>query len=120
MAGLPIPGVDAPATGGLPIKPDTESETITSSDLRDEYGAFKRQAARFKIYQYTAQAKETYPNGGGTEISIGSKVDGKQVKDIIWTVTSPTRKRTAGCWRIRTCRTPRSSSKATKAGNCRQ
>lgn len=29
MAGLPIPGVDPPATGGLPIKPDTESETIT-------------------------------------------------------------------------------------------
>lgn len=73
MAGLPIPGVDPPATGGLPIKPDTESETITSSDLRDEYGAFKRQAARFTIYQYTAQAKETIPSEAVRKYRSGSR-----------------------------------------------
>ena len=96
MAGLPIPGNNTPATGGLPIRPETESETITSSDLRDENGAFKRQAARFRVYQYTAQAQESYPNGGGTEISIGSKVDGKAVKDIIWTVHLANKK--ANCY----------------------
>lgn len=96
MAGLPIPGVPAPATGGLPIKPETESETITSSDLRDEHGAFKRQAARFRIFQYAAQGKEAYPNGGGTEVSIGSDVDGKKVKDIVWTVHLANKK--ANCY----------------------
>jgi hypothetical protein len=96
MAALPIPGLASPATGGLPIRPDTESDTITSSDLRDENGAFKRQAARFKIYQYTPQPREAYPNGGGMEISIGSKVDGKQVADIIWTVHLANKK--ANCY----------------------
>lgn len=86
MAGLPIPGTEGVATGGLPIKPGTEADTITSSDLRDAQGAFKRQAARFRIYQYPAQSEESYPNGGGTEIQIGSMVDGNQVVDIIWTV----------------------------------
>ena len=60
--------------------------TITSSGLRDANGNFKRQAARFKIYQYEEQAFESYPNGGGTEITLGSVVDGKTVADIIWTV----------------------------------
>ena len=75
-------------TGGLPIRPGTEDTTITSSDLRDASQAFKRQAARFKIYQYPAQTgPETYPNGlTPTEITIGSVVDEKTVTDIIWTV----------------------------------
>lgn len=86
MAGLPIPGTEGVATGGLPIKPGTEAETIASSDLRDANGGFKRQAARFRIFQYPEQARESYPNGGGTEIQIGSVVDGNTVVDIIWTV----------------------------------
>lgn len=85
MAGLPVSQDDL-TTGGLPIKPGTESETITSSDLRDANKAFKRQAARFRIFQYPKQDKETYPNGGGTEIQLGCTVNGKKVTDIIWTV----------------------------------
>lgn len=84
MAGLPVEG--GKTTGGLPIRPGTESETITSSELRDRNGAFKRQAARFRIFQYEKQEAEAYPNGGGSEITIGSRVDGKRIKDIIWTV----------------------------------
>lgn len=85
VAGLPK--WDQPGAGGLPIKPDKE-ETITSSDLRDDTPdhKFKRQAARFKIYQYPNVTKESYPNGGGKEIKIGSTVNGKTVTDIIWTV----------------------------------
>ena len=45
MAGLPLKEGD-PATGGLPIKPGTESEPITSSDLRDKNGALKRHPHR--------------------------------------------------------------------------
>jgi len=86
MAGLPLAEGD-PATGGLPIRPGTESQTITSSDLRDRNGAFKRQAARFRVYEYPrVQGEETYPNGGGREIGIGSTVDGKKVVDVVWTV----------------------------------
>ena len=86
-AGLPLPD-GGKTTGGLPIKKDTESQTITSSDIRDGNGAFKRQAARFKIYQYPAQAgPESYPNGlSATEITIGSSVGKKVVQDIIWMV----------------------------------
>ncbi|MDI5986449.1 LodA/GoxA family CTQ-dependent oxidase [Halomonas sp. M4R5S39] len=73
--------------GGLPIKPGTEDETITSSDLRDAKGALKRQASRFKIYAYTDQTTERYPMGvDGTEIRIGSQIDGKTVTNIVWTV----------------------------------
>ena len=84
-----IPG-DPDQTGGLPIDPATGNTTITSSGLRDsttETG-FKRQAARFRIYQYPeATAAETYPNGlTATEITIGSVIDGKTVSKIIWTV----------------------------------
>lgn len=86
QAALPVPG-DSTTTGGLPIKPGTENDTITSADLRDASGALKRQAARFKIYAYPAQTTETYPMGvTGTEIRIGSQVDGKTVTDIVWTV----------------------------------
>jgi hypothetical protein len=84
MAGQPING--GSALGGLPIKPGTESDTINSSDVRDANGAFKRQAARFKIFKYPAQSEESYPNGGGVEVKIGSVVDGLTVKDIVWTV----------------------------------
>ncbi len=87
MAGIDIPGQTM--KGGLPIQPGTEHSTIMSSDLRDASGKLKRQAARFRIYQYDfpdQHSIETYPNGGGHEIQIGSKVDGKRVKDIVWTV----------------------------------
>jgi hypothetical protein len=84
-AGLPLPGQpDNPARGGLPINPDTDA-TITSKDLRDASGAFKRQAARFRIFQYAGGSAQSYPSGQGTEITIGSNVNGKTVKDIIWT-----------------------------------
>ena len=85
MAGIPGPGPSAP-TGGLPIKSGTESEPITSADLRDRYGALKRQAARFRVFQYPAEAKARYPSGAGTEVRIGSQVDGKRVVDVVWTV----------------------------------
>ena len=85
MAGLPVDG-DARVTGGLPIVPGTDAQTITSADLRDRNGALKRQAARFRIYQYPRLDHEHYPTGAGTEIVIGSAVDGKTVKDVIWTV----------------------------------
>jgi hypothetical protein len=85
MAGQPVEA-GAAAWGGLPIKPGTESETITSNDLRDANGAFKRQAARFRVFQYPAETPETYPNGGGVEIKIGSVIDGLAVTNIIWTV----------------------------------
>lgn len=85
-AGLPLPGEpDNSARGGLPINPDT-NKTITSKDLRDANGAFKRQAARFRIFQYSNDQSASYPTGQGTEIQIGSTVNGKKVKDIIWTV----------------------------------
>ncbi|WP_299817316.1 LodA/GoxA family CTQ-dependent oxidase [uncultured Roseibium sp.] len=84
MAGLPLGTGEK--TGGIPIRPGTESDTITSSELRDNTGAFKRQAARFKIFQYPETGSESYPTGQGTEIKIGSKVDGKTVTNIVWTV----------------------------------
>jgi hypothetical protein len=85
-AGLPLPGQpDNPARGGLPINPATDA-TITSKDLRDADGGFKRQAARFRIFQYPNQNPGTYPTGQGTEIQIGSTVNGRTVTDIIWTV----------------------------------
>lgn len=89
MAGHPLP--DSKTTGGLPIKPGTESQTIKASELRDAGGKMKRQAARFRIYRYADQQNEKYPMGeSGDEIQIGSevKIDGKtkKVTDIIWTV----------------------------------
>lgn len=82
-AGLPQAGTDV--TGGLPIKPGTENETVTSSDLRDEDGQLKKQAARFRIYAYDSECASGYPNGGGTEICIGSQLsDGRTVTDMVW------------------------------------
>lgn len=99
QAGLPVNSHNALAdqipsdpdqTGGLPIDPSTGNTTITSSGLRDSTmdNGFKRQAARFRIYQYPeAAAPETYPNGlPAKEITIGSKIDGQTVSKIIWTV----------------------------------
>lgn len=85
-------------TGGLPIKPDTESTTITSGDLRDADGKLKRQAARFKIYQYEEGDTYAYPASASQEVLIGSLVDGKKVKDIVWTVHLANKK--ANCWEI--------------------
>lgn len=78
-------------TGGLPIRANTENTTITSADIRDSNGALKRQAARFKIYQYNLEDDtETYPmnlpEDAIQEIQIGSTVGNKKVVDIIWTV----------------------------------
>lgn len=87
MAGMDIPGKTL--TGGVPIQPGTEGDTITSADVRDKSGKLKRQAARFRIYQYAFSDKdglESYPTGQGEEVKIGSLVDGKKVTDIIWTV----------------------------------
>jgi hypothetical protein len=85
MAGQPVPG-DPTVMGGLPIRPGTESDHVTSGDLRDGSAALKRHAARFRIFRYPEMDQESYPNGQGTEIRIGSDVEGKKVKDIIWTV----------------------------------
>ncbi|WP_315805403.1 LodA/GoxA family CTQ-dependent oxidase [Bradyrhizobium sp. SZCCHNS3002] len=85
MAGHPDP--HAPdVIGGLPIRPGTEHDLVTSSDLRDREGALKRHAARFRIFAYENLAVESWPRGGGVEVKIGDRVDGKTVTDIIWTV----------------------------------
>jgi hypothetical protein len=86
IAGLPVPDEPGPRTGGIPIRPDTEAETIHSSELRDAEGRFKRQAARFRIFQYPADQGETWPARGGEEVVIGSTVGGRVVADIVWTV----------------------------------
>ncbi|HTZ45016.1 MAG TPA: LodA/GoxA family CTQ-dependent oxidase [Jatrophihabitans sp.] len=72
--------------GGLPIRPGTDSQPITSDDLRDDDGALKRQAVRFRIFGYPEATDAAWPSGAGTEITIGSEVDGKTVSDIVWTV----------------------------------
>ncbi len=84
MPGAPIDG--QVTTGGLPIRPGTECETITSSDLRDANGGLKRHAARFRIFQYSSEEARTFPSGGGVEVRIGSMVDTRRVVDIVWTV----------------------------------
>lgn len=89
MAALPLPGGDRPVNtetvGGLPLRLDG-STPITSRDVRDSKGRLKRQAARFKIFAYPDDAAGHYPTSTGTEITIGSQVDGRQVVDIVWTV----------------------------------
>lgn len=84
IAGLPQPGQKT--TGGLPIRPGTEATTITSGDLRDQAGALKRQAARFRIHAYPEGSAASWPSGGGEEIRIGSKVGERTVRDIVWQV----------------------------------
>ena len=85
-AGLPTPAMGE-TVGGLPVRRGTEDDPITSDDLRDEDGNLRRQAARYRIFAYPRQARDTYPNGGGVEILPGSRLDdGRVVKDIVWTV----------------------------------
>jgi hypothetical protein len=95
-AGMAQPGTDL--VGGLPIKPGTESDPISDQDLRDAAGALKRQAQRFKIYQYDDPAAAAqYPYQGQVqEITLGSVIDGKTVADIVWTVHLANKK--ANCW----------------------
>ena len=73
-AGLTQPG--STITGGLPIKPGTEATPVSDADLRDAAGALKRQAQRFRLYQYNdAQLATQYPyTGTVSEIIIGSSV----------------------------------------------
>ena len=85
LTGFPVPGNDR-IIGGLPLTLDPPDEAITSSDLRDGSGALKRQAARFRIFGYPEEKKESWPSGAGTEITIGSVVGGQTVADIVWTV----------------------------------
>ncbi len=85
IAGMPQEG--KLLNGGLPIRKGTETETISSGDLREEGGALKRQAARFRIYHYDDAPITSYPSGAGTEVTIGTKLpDGRMVTDIAWTV----------------------------------
>ncbi|MEB1527779.1 LodA/GoxA family CTQ-dependent oxidase [Xanthomonas sp. WHRI 7945] len=72
--------------GGLPVQPGTASTPITADQFRDADGNVKRQAARFHIYAYPSGSSGTYPNGGGTRVDVGSAIDGRTVKDIVWTV----------------------------------
>lgn len=79
----------APLTGGLPIRAGTESETVRSTDLRDEHGALKRQAARFRVFCYPAGERKVYPRGDAddvTEVRVGTMVGGRKVTDIVWQV----------------------------------
>ena len=88
MAGTPAADGDK-ASGGAPIKPGTENELVTSSELRDNDGKLKRQAARFKIFEYPEEEITNYPTGQGTEITIGSTVtiggNTNKITNIIWT-----------------------------------
>ncbi len=95
-AGLNQPG--STVTGGLPIKPGTEDTPISDADLRDYAGALKRQAQRFRLYQYNdPQLATQYPyTGSVSEIMIGSVVAGKTVSDIVWTVHLANKK--SNCW----------------------
>jgi hypothetical protein len=85
IAGIPTDGPGS-VTGGLPIRAGTEDETVTAADLRDRQGRLKRQAARFRVFQYPAQPDEVYPNGIGTEVQIGTVIGERTVVDLIWTV----------------------------------
>jgi len=84
--------------GGLPIRKGTESDTITSEDIRDTDGKLKKQAARFRIYQYISGDTYSYPSAPeeSEEVIVGSEVDGKIVKEIVWTVHLANKK--ANCW----------------------
>ncbi|MEH6405604.1 MAG: LodA/GoxA family CTQ-dependent oxidase [Sneathiella sp.] len=84
-AGMPETGSDI--SGGLPIVPGTEAQTITDKDLRDAQGALKPHAQRFRIYAYDTPPDGSYPyKGSVSEICIGSQVDGKKVSGITWMV----------------------------------
>jgi hypothetical protein len=84
MAGSGIGG-NTPS-GGLPIRAGTESDVVTSADVRDAAGALKRQAARFRVFLYPDANNEKWPRGDGVEVVIGSKVGARTVTNIVWTV----------------------------------
>ena len=87
IAAMPQPGkAGDPTTGGLPIRPGTEDTIIKSSEFRDQQGAFKRQAARFRIFAYPSEDVSQYPAKNAEEIQIGSEINGKKVVDIVWSV----------------------------------
>lgn len=85
MAGEGVGDGTVPS-GGLPIRAGTESDPVTSDDVRDQEGALKRHAACFRVFAYPGGADETWPRGDGIEVAIGSTVGGKTVTDIVWTV----------------------------------
>jgi L-lysine 6-oxidase len=69
-------------TGGLPIECDRDGNPIVDNDqekhvkeFKDAAGGIKRQAARFKTFEYDA-------DGAGTEVSLA---DGP-IESIRWTV----------------------------------
>jgi hypothetical protein len=73
--------------GGLPIKRGTENTAITEEDFRDDDGAVKRQAARFRLFAYSEGQTEYPSNDKGQEIKLGSTLpDGRTVTDIVWSV----------------------------------
>lgn len=72
--------------GGLPVKPGTDDTPITDADFRDATGKVKRQAARFRVYQYPAASAGSYPSGAGTEVTIGTRIGDKTVVAIRWQV----------------------------------
>lgn len=80
----------APETpGGLPLDPNTGkpiyagSGVPTQNIFHDKSGALKKQAARFKVFAYDS----TDPDDSGTRVQIGkTKVEGKTVEGIEWTV----------------------------------
>ncbi|GAB2190240.1 LodA/GoxA family CTQ-dependent oxidase [Sessilibacter sp. MAH1] len=74
-------------TGGLAINPTTNA-LINDTDLRDANGALKRQAQRYRIYQYLSpESAQSYPyQGEVAEIVIGSALNNSVVKDIVWQV----------------------------------
>jgi len=79
----------APETpGGLPLDPASNQPIYTGpgvppqSVFRDQAGALKKQAARFKVYAYD----DANPDDPGTPVGAGSQIDGKTVTAIEWTV----------------------------------
>ena len=66
--------------GGLPLDCQT-GLPIAADGFRDSDGRLKRQAIRFRIYAYSSSG---YPTGEGREIMLGCEIDGKIVKDIVW------------------------------------
>jgi hypothetical protein len=72
--------------GGLPIKPGTEDTPIDAQAFRDASQNVVRQAARYRIFTYSAE-QHSYPSEDpGREIRVGDRIDGKTVTDIVWTV----------------------------------
>ena len=77
-----LPQWDQAESGGLPIDPETGLPIKTDANgknFRDNELKLKRQAARFRIHQYPAERSKgapEWPTGEGTEIRIGSVVEG--------------------------------------------